>query len=144
MNSTTESSLTTATSQFRRWRSARRRGERTPAELWRAACAAAQEHGVSRTSLALGVDYYSLRRRLEELSPVEPTVRRTRVRPSPPSAPTFVELATRASSSMSLIACTIVLERSNADSTTARVRIELPGITTVELAELVERWSHRP
>ena len=144
MNSTTESSLTTATSQFRLWRLARRRGERIPAELWMAACAAAREHGVSRASLALGVDYYSLRRRLDELLQVESAARQTRVRPSPPSVPSFVELPTRASSSTSSVACTIVLERSNADSTTARVRIELPGITTAELAELVERWSHRP
>lgn len=144
MSSITDTSLTTATSQFRRWRSARKRGERIPLELWGVACAAAQEHGVSRTSLALGLDYYALRRRLEELSPVEPAVRRTRVRTSPPATPTFVELPTRASSSTSPVACTIVLERSNADSTTAQVRIELSGITTAELAELVERWSHRP
>ncbi len=143
MNSTTESSLTAAASQFCLWRSARRRGERIPAELWRAARAAAQQHGVSRTSLALGVDYDSLRRRLDELLQVESATRKTRVLPSPPSVPIFVELPTRASGPTLPVACTIALERSNADSTTARMRIELRGITTAELAHLVERWSHR-
>lgn len=50
--------------RFADWRRTRARGTRIPEPLWRAAVEAAREHGVSQTSLRLGVDYYSLARRL--------------------------------------------------------------------------------
>jgi hypothetical protein len=143
MSTTTDRSLSTATALFRRWRSTRERGERIPPDLWTAACAAAREHGVSRTSLALGLDFYSLKRRVEEApGPLAKDQRSASAR-SAPSAPTFVELPVAVAASAP-VACTIVLEHSRSDSTTARLRIELPAIATSELAVLVERWGHRP
>jgi hypothetical protein len=62
----TDRSLTDAANLFRRWRAARKRGERIPEELWTAARDSARQHGVSRTSTELGLDYYALKRRLEE------------------------------------------------------------------------------
>lgn len=50
---------------FAAWRRQRPRGSRIPDHLWQAAVEAARQHGVSQTSLRLGVDYYSLARRLK-------------------------------------------------------------------------------
>lgn len=144
MSTTTDRSLSTSTALFRRWRSTRERGERIPPDLWTAACAAAREHGVSRTSLALELDFYTLRRRVEEAPGRLPVHQRPVSARSVPSAPTFVELPVSAAASANAVACTIVLEHSRSDSTTARLRIELPAIATSELAVLVERWGHRP
>ncbi len=52
--------------RFADWRRTRARGTRIPEPLWRAAVEAARERGVHRTSKQLGVDYYSLARRLNE------------------------------------------------------------------------------
>jgi len=46
------------------WRAARTRGQRIPDELWNAAADLAHVHGLSRTSAALNLGYYDLKRRL--------------------------------------------------------------------------------
>jgi hypothetical protein len=51
--------------RFQSWRKRRARGTKIPPELWKAAADLAREHGVSKTSQELGVDYYSLKRRLD-------------------------------------------------------------------------------
>lgn len=66
------------------WRSARTRGQRIPDELWKAAADLARVHGLSRTSSALKLSYYDLKRRL--VAARRP--RRRRVTPAP-----FVEVA---------------------------------------------------
>lgn len=50
--------------RFVDWRRERQRGTRIPEPLWRAAVEAAREHGVHRISKPLGVDSYSLARRV--------------------------------------------------------------------------------
>ncbi len=50
--------------RFEDWRRKRTRGTRIPEPLWRAAVEAAREHGIHRTAKQLGVDYYSLARRV--------------------------------------------------------------------------------
>ena len=145
MSTTTDRTLPAATALFRRWRSTRERGERIPPALWAAACAAAREHGVSRTSQELGLDYYSLKRRVDEA----PRPLRVDAGPGPvrpvAARQAFVELPVLAVAAPASagVACTIVLEQARGESTTARMRIELPAITTPELAALVERWGHR-
>ena len=52
--------------RFRAWRQQRLPGERIPPPLWTLAVRLVPAHGVSRTSMALGLDYYSLKRRAEE------------------------------------------------------------------------------
>lgn len=69
--------------RFEGWRRRRSRGARIPVPLWRAAVDAAREHGISKASRLLGVDYYALRQRLAA------------ARPPAPQAPTFVEVAPR-------------------------------------------------
>ena len=51
--------------RFRAWRERRRPGARIPQPLWAMAIRLVKTHGVSRTSAALGLDYYSLKERVD-------------------------------------------------------------------------------
>ena len=51
--------------RFQAWRTRRKAGERIPQLLWAVAVRLATTHGVSRTAAALGLDYYSLKKRTE-------------------------------------------------------------------------------
>lgn len=51
-------------SQFRAWWGQRKLGERIPRPLWALAIRLAKLRGASRTATALGLDYYSLQRRI--------------------------------------------------------------------------------
>jgi hypothetical protein len=68
-------------SRFQAWRGRRRLGERIPPPLWALAVRLARLHGVGRASTVLGVDYYSLQKRVGAA---------TAQRES--TSPTFVEL----------------------------------------------------
>lgn len=57
--------LARAQERFRAWRRKRKPGERIPEPLWAAAVKLARVHGISRTTSTLGLDYYSLKERLE-------------------------------------------------------------------------------
>lgn len=130
-------SLTDAAHLFRRWRAARKRGERIPLELWTAARDAARQHGVSRTSMELGLDYYALRRRLEESADVA-TSPATSIEKSRPAVPTgFIELPLRPTAAAN--ACAIELEHARAGSTT-KLRIELPALAPTDLVALLNSW----
>ncbi len=50
--------------RFERWRQSRPLGTRIPDDLWDVAVELAAEHGVSKTSSALSLDYYALKKRL--------------------------------------------------------------------------------
>ena len=52
--------------RFERWRRTRRVRSRVPESLWAAAVKMARMCGVHRTARALRVDYYSLRKRVEQ------------------------------------------------------------------------------
>ena len=52
--------------RFDTWRGRRKAGSRIPEALWELAVRLVKTHGVSRTSTALGLDYYSLKKRAEE------------------------------------------------------------------------------
>lgn len=69
------------TQRFKTWRTARRRGQRIPEELWQAATGLARIHGLNPTVAALKLNYYDLQRRLQ----ADRTPRRRR-------GPLFVEL----------------------------------------------------
>jgi hypothetical protein len=90
--------------------------------------ALAQRHGVSKAALALHLDYYSLKERLE----AGPRERAARAG----DGARFVELPLRAVSGGP--ACAIEVE----DGRGARLRLELPGVGPGELAGLVGSvWS---
>ena len=54
-----------AAHRFRSWRRTRKPGTRIPEPLWKLAVSLAEGHGLHRTASALGLDYYSLKKRLE-------------------------------------------------------------------------------
>lgn len=54
--------------RFERWRR-HRSGRRIPEELWSLATDLASRYGLSRTSRVLRIQYYDLRRRVEEAPP---------------------------------------------------------------------------
>jgi hypothetical protein len=100
------------------WRRARGRAwQRIPEALWQAAVELAWEHGVAKTSRELGLDYYSLERRL-------------RARPRPQASPAFVEL--RGPALGPAPECRLELE----DGRGARLRVELTGSARAGLASL--------
>jgi hypothetical protein len=59
--------LSKAHRQFDRRRSRQRKRARLPQELWRQAIALAHEHGLNKTSRALGLKYCVLSARLHEM-----------------------------------------------------------------------------
>ena len=71
--------LERARSRLQAWR--RQEGGRIPEPLWDLAVRLASQHGISRTATALGLDYYSLKKRVEAVTS-EPQS----------SGPAFVEL----------------------------------------------------
>jgi len=60
-----QSGLPALAQRFRTWRGRRQRGERIPEDLWQAATDLARIHGLNRTTTALKLSYYDLRRRLQ-------------------------------------------------------------------------------
>jgi hypothetical protein len=104
-------------SQFRAWR-ARRTAGRIPQALWTLAVRLVSRHGVSRTAAALGLDYYSLKKRAQQAAD-----------PSPASAPAFVEVP-----SPVVVGKQAVVELHHGAG--AAVRVHLVGYDPAEVADL--------
>ncbi len=117
--------LRRARDRFQAWRRQRRAGSRIPRTLWRLAVRLATAHGVSRTATALGLDYYTLKRRLEEAGSAPPE----------PRGAAFVELPAPMLAGKQ---CLVELDRGAA----ARMRVHLLGYETADVEALVRRfWS---
>jgi hypothetical protein len=86
--------------------------------LWHAAVKVAAEHGLNRTAQALKLDYYSLKKRLEEAAA------------SSPARPLFVELPPAPVATVS--ECVIELE----DAAGSRLRVQLKGQNAPDLLAL--------
>ena len=93
--------------RFQSWRERQKPGVRIPQPLWTMAIRLAKAHGVSRTSTALGLDYYSLKKRAEAT-----------ITPPQSSNPTFVELTPPA-----IVARQCRLELDNGAGATMRVHL---------------------
>jgi hypothetical protein len=117
--------------QFEAWRRQRRVGERIPQALWALAVRLANRHGIKRTSAALGVDYYSLKKQTE----------RAAGKMQASSGPTFVELpAALALGNTVGKRCLLELDR----GTGASLRLHLVGYDTTDVATLAHAfWSVR-
>jgi hypothetical protein len=94
-------------SRFQAWRPQRKPGGRIPQPLWTMAIRLAETHGISRTSAALGLDYYSLKKRAQAA-----------VMPTQSSAPAFLELTPPA-----FVAKQCRLELDNGSGATMRVQL---------------------
>lgn len=112
--------------EFDRWRRSRPRGERIPSALWEAAIVLAREHGVSKVSLALRLDYYALQRRITEASELMTTTSATQAG--------FVELSLPTAAPLR---CQIEL----ADHRGGTMRVELSGMSPQDLAAFVRSVS---
>lgn len=117
-----DDSLNQARLQLEQWRKTRGRGRRIPASLWAAAVDAAREHGVSKASKVLRLDYYGLKKRLD--SPHKP----------PAGAGGFLRIPLLTSSTPE---CVFELENGQ-----ARLRVVLKGAAPAELEALARAlWS---
>ena len=102
--------------RFAAWRKTRQQGERIPLSLWKAAAKIAKEVGLNQTATALKLDYYSLKKRVDEFG-VDATAREP-----------FVELPSIPWTSE----CVIELE----DGSGARLRMHLKGIDPPDVLAL--------
>ncbi|HEV3341021.1 MAG TPA: hypothetical protein VG125_11715 [Pirellulales bacterium] len=112
-------------SRFQAWRQRRKTRGRIPDALWALAIRLVKVHGINRTALALGVDYYCLKKRAEAASMCEP----------PSSCPAFVELPATA-----LVGKQCLFEVNNAAGVT--LRVQLLGYDTADVETLARAvWS---
>lgn len=102
-------------------------GTPIPEALWRMAVGVASKHGVSQASVALRLDYYTLKRRLAA----------TEVEPAKPSTAEFVELSMPASNHGGR--CQVEI----ADALGDTMRIEVFGLCTIALATFVRAVAGR-
>ena len=110
-------------SRFQAWRARRQRGGRIPQPLWALAVQLVRRHGVSRTATALGLDYYSLKRRAEAAEQPKPT------------SPAFVELPVPA-----VVGKQCQFELDNGAGAT--LRVQLVGYDTADVASLARSlWN---
>lgn len=79
--------LLRARGRFEAWREVRQGRERIPRRLWALAVRLVNSYGVSRTATALGLDYYSLKKRAETAG-LQPASSDSSAR-----GPAFVELS---------------------------------------------------
>jgi len=72
--------------RFESWRRARKIGTRIPERLWTLAVNLAVAHGLNRTASELGLDYYSLKKRVESANSRARSMASTFVELPPPPA----------------------------------------------------------
>jgi len=129
--------------RFVRWRATHQARSRIPDGLWTAAARLAVRYGLHRTSRVLRLEYYSLKKRLEQQSTVavDPPNNAHRRRPPLPlgaeSAATFLELSPASNG----CECTVELE----DAAGAKMRVHLKGVPMPDLAALSRSfWNPSP
>lgn len=116
--------LARAAARWAQWRRTRVLGTRIPESLWKSALELAARHGVSRTAIALRVDYYALKKRLNAQTPPR------RAERTGAAAPAFVELTPPSLATAG--GCVIEFEKPSG----AKMRVELPGSQLLDLAVL--------
>ncbi len=99
---------------------------RIPDTLWTAAVQAAGQYGLHRTTKALRLDYYALKKRVEDAA--------TDREPDGEAAATFLELPTPVSAGAS--ECVVELE----DSGGAKMRLHLKGGAVPDVTALVRSF----
>jgi len=109
--------------RFQAWRRSRpRAGSPIPLSLWRLAIRLAKTHGISRTATALGLDYYSLKKRVEAAAQ------------QPPShGPAFVELPAPV-----VVGKQALFELDNGAGAT--MRVQLLGYEAADVEALARRF----
>ena len=119
--------------RFERLRRTRKARSRIPDSLWTAAVKMAGAYGVNRTAQTLRLDYYGLKKRVEQK-----TVVAAKATESQDTA-RFVELAPFSSAG----SCECSLELENVGG--AKMRIQLKSITMPDLAAISQTfWNRQP
>ncbi len=118
--------LVAARERLEAWRR-RRAGRVIPPDLWRQATELGRRHGVHRTATALRLDYYSLRRRVEDGGPEGRGPGRRKASGGKPTS-AFVEIA----SAPSAYECVMEVE----DARGAKLRMQLRGWSAHDVAML--------
>jgi hypothetical protein len=123
--------------QWAEWRSTHAVRSRLPEELWAAAVELARRDGIDATARALDVDKPSLRKWAGRLNPTpsQPVRRKSQPKQKANDLPAFVELL--ASGSGTARSCLVEVESPRG----AKLRLELKGIQTSELAELIRAFA---
>jgi len=119
--------------EFRQTHAAR---SRLPEELWAAAAKLARRDGITATARVLGLDRPSLQKWTDRLQPrTSPKARKsTRRQPQGSSgAPAFVELLAASTGT----SCLVEVESRQC----GKLRLELRGLTTSQLAELLRAFA---
>ncbi len=112
--------------RFERWRRSRTGRSRIPDALWTAAVRAAGRYGLHRTIRALRLDYYALKKRVENAA--------SDSEPGREAAATFLELPVPVSGGVS--ECVVELE----DSGGAKMRVHLKGGAVPDVTALVRSF----
>ena len=119
--------------RFEHWRGTHQARSRIPELLWGSAVNMAGTYGLNRTAKTLGLDYYSLKRRVSRIGiAVADSAKED-------ATATFLELAPL--SSAGACECTLDLE----DATGSKMRVHVKGTTTPDLAALSRSfWNPGP
>jgi hypothetical protein len=118
--------------RLEQWRQTHKVRSRLPAPLWAAAVKAAGIHGIHRTARALRLDYYVLKKRMEQNAANSSASEKR-------ATPAFIELAPHASAG----SCECILELEDVGG--SKMRIELKGIALPDMESLCRSlWNHRP
>ena len=120
--------------RFERWRRTRKVRTRIPEPLWASAVKLAGRYGIHRTAKALRVDYYALKKRVEQEAAIagtqqEPAGTASKTPAKVARAP-FLELPT--APWVGSGECTLELE----DAGGAKLRLHLKGLEAPDLAAL--------
>jgi hypothetical protein len=131
--------------RFEMWRRSRQVGTRIPDELWSLAVKLADHHGISRSASVLGLDYYSLKKRVAAVNSGVTSVPSAFVEGSASSdsasaRPAFIELSPPLQAPSQGVSGECVVEF--ADGTGASLRIHLSGCQAPDLVALGRSfWS---
>jgi hypothetical protein len=114
--------LAQARSRLEAWRQRRSAGRRIPQPLWDLAVQLVSKYGISRTATALGLDYYSLKKRVEAAA-----------QQSPSRGPAFVELPAPV-----VVGKQALFELDNGAGAT--MRVQLLGYDAADVEALARRF----
>ena len=119
--------------RIERWRQTRKVRSHIPDPLWVAAVRMARAYGVNRTAQTLRLDYYGLKKRVEQKTVVAAKATEAQ------GTARFVELAPFSSTG----SCECSLELENVSG--AKMRIQLKSITMPDLAAISQTfWNRQP
>ena len=128
--------------RLERWRRTRRGRDRIPEELWRLAVQAVSTYGLNKSARALGLDYYSLKKRVKAAGDPNGGSAKGRGLEVFPAA-RFVELASGVAElvparSNGVPECLLEFERAGG----AKLRVQLKGVAVADLVALGRSfWS---